>query len=306
MLKTKSRNSTQVFKESAILAAIEESLAMIEFDGNGNVLWVNGNFARTMEYDTEDMIGMHHQTFCTTEFAGSLEYKKLWRDLRSGKSFQEKIQRVTKTGKLLWLEATYTPVYSEEGKLEGVVKIATDITERETTIEKVASELQKMSEELNEKAEQGITRSEEAAMATGKLVEDSNENMKTLESLTLQAHSIGNIVKTIREIATQTNLLALNAAIEAARAGEHGRGFNVVAGEVRKLATRVQDSIQEVNAHVEGITGEIKKINEGTLRSQSGISNNQGLNEQAVLAFKEIGRAARRLDLQARDFKDIL
>ncbi|MCA1060601.1 methyl-accepting chemotaxis protein [Rossellomorea aquimaris] len=163
-----------------------------------------------------------------------------------------------------------------------------------------------MSEELSEKAEQGITRSEEAAIATGKLVSDSNENMTILESLTLQANSIGNIVKTIREIATQTNLLALNAAIEAARAGEHGRGFNVVAGEVRKLATRVQDSIQEVNFHIEGITGEINKINEGTIRSQSGITNNQTLNEQAVLAFKEIGSAARRLDSQAKDFKNIL
>ncbi|MCR8849845.1 methyl-accepting chemotaxis protein [Rossellomorea sp. SC111] len=163
-----------------------------------------------------------------------------------------------------------------------------------------------MSEELSEKADQGISRSEEAAMATEKLVHDSNENMETLKSLTLQANSIGNIVKTIRDIATQTNLLALNAAIEAARAGEHGRGFNVVAGEVRKLATRVQDSIQEVNSHVEGITGEIKKINEGTVRSQSGISNNQDRNQQAVLAFKEIGSAARRLDLQARDFKNLL
>ncbi|WP_309137653.1 methyl-accepting chemotaxis protein [Rossellomorea sp. SC111] len=306
MLKTRSRNSTQVFGESALLAAIEESLAMIEFDVNGNVLWVNGNFANTMEYDTQEMIGLHHQVFCTTEFAESLDYKKLWRDLRSGKNFQEKIQRVTKTGKLLWLEATYTPVYNEEGKLEGVVKIATDITNRETTIGNVASELQKMSEELSEKADQGISRSEEAAMATEKLVHDSNENMETLKSLTLQANSIGNIVKTIRDIATQTNLLALNAAIEAARAGEHGRGFNVVAGEVRKLATRVQDSIQEVNSHVEGITGEIKKINEGTVRSQSGISNNQDRNQQAVLAFKEIGSAARRLDLQARDFKNLL
>ncbi|MHA7136892.1 methyl-accepting chemotaxis protein [Rossellomorea arthrocnemi] len=306
MLKTEPRKSTQVFGESALLAAIEESLAMIEFNADGRVLWANKNFARTMEYDVEEMIGMHHQIFCTPEFSGSLEYKQLWRNLRNGKSFQEKIQRVTKTGMLLWLEATYTPVYDEEGKLEGVVKVATDITERETTIEMIASELQKMSEELSEKADLGITRSEEAAMATGKLVHDSNENIKILESLTLQANSIGNIVKTIREIATQTNLLALNAAIEAARAGEHGRGFNVVAVEVRKLATRVQDSIQEVNSHVEGITGEINKINEGTIRSQSGISNNQVLNEQAVLAFKEIGSAARRLDLQAKDFKDIL
>lgn len=306
VIKTELRKSTQVFGESALLAAIEDSLAMIEFNADGRVLWVNGNFARTMEYGVEEMIGMHHEKFCTQEFSKSLEYKRLWRDLRSGKSFQEKIQRVTKTGRLLSLEATYTPVYNEEGNLEGVVKVATDITERETTIEKVASELQKMSEELSEKAEQGITRSEEAAIATGKLVSDSNENMTILESLTLQANSIGNIVKTIREIATQTNLLALNAAIEAARAGEHGRGFNVVAGEVRKLATRVQDSIQEVNSHIEGITGEINKINEGTIRSQSGITNNQTLNEQAVLAFKEIGSAARRLDSQAKDFKNIL
>lgn len=231
---------------------------------------------------------------------------ELWRNLRAGKSFQEKIQRVTKKGELLWLEATYTPVYDSTGKVAGVVKVATDITERELNMTRVTEQLQQMAENLSGRAEMGITRSEEAAFASSRLVDDSKGNLEILESLKSQAKSIGSIVQTIREIAAQTNLLALNAAIEAARAGEHGRGFNVVAGEVRKLATRVQDSIQEVNAHVEGIAGEINKISEATQRSQNGITNNQSLNEQAVTAFKEIGSAARELDQQAKTFKDIL
>jgi PAS domain S-box-containing protein len=300
------KKSTQVFEEDAVLAAIERSLAMIQFDPNGKVLWANENFAKTMGYRVGEMPGLLHKQFCKPEFAGSRGYAELWRNLRSGKSFQEKIQRVTKSGKLLWLEATYTPVYDSAGKVAGVVKVATDITQRELNANRLAEQLQQMSEDLSGRAEMGITRSEEAAIAASRLVEESKENQEILESLKSQAKSIGSIVQTIREIAAQTNLLALNAAIEAARAGEHGRGFNVVAGEVRKLATRVQDSIQEVNNHIEGITGEITKINEATQHSQNGITNNQKLNEQAVAAFKEIGSAAHELDQQAKTFKDIL
>ncbi|WP_318247494.1 methyl-accepting chemotaxis protein [Rossellomorea aquimaris] len=306
MFSTELPGSTEGFNPQQVVGAIGRSLAMIQFDPNGNVLWVNENFANTVGYRVDEMPGMMHRQFCTPGFAESSEYQQLWRDLRNGKSFQEKIQRVTKRGQLIWLEATYTPVYDDGRKVIGVVKVATDITERENATFKVAFELQQMSAELSEKAEAGIAGSEEASFAIERLVKESEENLVIMESLKSQAKSIESIVKTIREIAMQTNLLALNAAIEAARAGEHGRGFNVVAGEVRKLATRVQDSIGEVNARIEGISGEINKISEGTIRSQSGISNNQAINEQTVAAFKEIGSAARQLDQQAKNFQHIL
>lgn len=57
---------------------------------------------------------------------------------------------------------------------------------------------------------------------------------------------VSKIASTIQSIAGQTNLLALNASIEAARAGESGRGFAVVADEVRGLASRVQDSVLQI------------------------------------------------------------
>ncbi|MGE7877937.1 methyl-accepting chemotaxis protein [Peribacillus muralis] len=305
MLKLKKLRSTQILEENAVLAAIEGSLSMIEFDKDGQVLWANENFAKTMGYRVDEMPGLHHKIFCTEDFVTSIAYEQFWRNLRNGKSFQEKIKRITKSGKEIWLEATYTPVLDHTGKVSAVVKIATDITERETNARDVALRLQNMSEELHEKAELGIIRSRDASIATSKLVAGSKENMEILESLKIQAQSIRSIVKTVREIANQTNLLALNAAIEAARAGEHGRGFNVVAGEVRKLSNRVQDSIQEVNAHVEGITAEIAKISKVTAQSVAGITNNQTYNEQVVMAFKEVENASTQLDMEVKSFKEI-
>ncbi|CAK4839816.1 unnamed protein product [Aphanomyces euteiches] len=298
--------STQVLEQAAVLAAIEQSLAMIEFNMEGKVLWVNDNFAKAMEYEADEMPGLMHRQFCPAEFANSPEYSMLWNELKSGRPFQAKILRLSKKQRLLWFEATYTPVFDAEGQVQAVIKIATDITARENAMTRVSNELQQTSEELLKRAEDGISSGHQIASAIQRVVKESDDNMQILQILEDKADSVRTIIKTISEVAAQTNLLALNAAIEAAHAGEHGRGFNVVANEVRKLAKQAEDATKEINSNLEGIASQVSQIAHGTKRSQAVIQDSQALTLQAVDEFSGIGTAARQLDNQARALGEVL
>lgn len=247
------KNFDATFDEALFFSTISKSLAIIVFDTHGTVLWVNDNFAAAMAYERQEMIGMYHRQFCLPAFVASAKYEQFWSGLRTGKSFQDKIERVTKDGRVLILEATYIPIVHGEGLVQGVVKVATDITHRESVLRNSTAELMAMVEEMTANTDEVLDASTTVA-----------SNMKTLneksQAVRGTIQDIQSIVDVVQHIAAQSNLLGLNAAIEAARAGEHGRGFGVVADEVRKMADSSKSSAQDISNRLSTISESITSM----------------------------------------------
>lgn len=127
-----------------------------------------------------------------------------------------------------------------------------------------------------------------------------------ITSLAEQFNRIDHITTVIREVADQTNLLALNAAIEAARAGEQGRGFAVVADEVRKLAERTTQSVQEIASTISAIQSEALRAVEGMHSSENEVTRVVSSAEEACQAMNQIQQSSNTVQRSLEEISDSL
>ena len=112
----------------AILAALSKSLATIEFKPDGTIITANENFCSAIGYDLSEIAGRHHSMFVEPAYAQSAEYKEFWAKLGRGEFDAREYKRFGKGGKEIWIQATYNPILGVGGKVQKVLKIATDIT----------------------------------------------------------------------------------------------------------------------------------------------------------------------------------
>lgn len=172
---------------------------------------------------------------------------------------------------------------------ESVDMAVTAVNELSVAIREVAQNAQLAASEIsevNKLTAEGKHLTESSVNQIRGLSDTVSEASTTVSELAESSQKIASVLDVIRSIAEQTNLLALNAAIEAARAGEHGRGFAVVADEVRSLASKTQQSTDDIQSMIEmlqsGVTNAVNAIEKGSVAAEKTVVESAKMLESLV------------------------
>lgn len=286
------------------IAAIDKSLATIEFNLDGTIITANANFLACLGYSLTEIVGKHHSMFVEPGQRSSSDYKIFWETLGKGQFQSAQYKRIGKGGKEIYIQGSYNPILDPDGKPFKVVKFATDVTRqvldqlrRQDMQREIDAELQVIMQQISDASDlasnaasssfeasanvQAVAAGAEemtasvdeisrqvqrASTISSKAVTQADETNTIIASLADAAQHIGQVVELINTVAAQTNLLALNATIEAARAGEAGRGFAVVASEVKNLAGQTTKATDEIR-------GQIGAVQSATQKAVTAISD---------------------------------
>lgn len=303
------------------LAEANRNQAVIEFDAHGVILAANDNFLNCLGYRIEEIKGKHHRMFVDPAFASTSDYTRFWNDLNDGKFQTAEYQRFGKGGKEIWIQATYNPRCDVNGKVNKVVKFATDISARKRseanlkiTLDSVsqnAESLASASEELSAVAQQMSSNSEETSAQSNVVAAASEQVSKNVATVATSAEEMS---ASVREIAKNANDAARVATTAVKVAEDTNRTVaklgesSVEIGKVIKVITSIaqQTNLLALNATIEAarageagkgfavVANEVKELAKQTAAATEDISGKieaiQSDTKNAVGAIAEIAK----------------
>jgi methyl-accepting chemotaxis protein len=279
---------THAQESDAKVNAISKAQAVIEFGLDGTVQTANENFVKALGYEKlSDIQGKHHRIFCDDKYAQTKEYEDFWKHLRNGEFSSGRYRRMTRSGKEIWIQATYNPILDLNGKPYKVVKFASDITEQ------VALELSvKQKAESDRQKVDELLKSVSRAAAGDLTCEVKIEGTEAIDQL---AEGIKKMIKDLRGVISKV----VNSA------DQFSHSTKDISTNATHVASGVQSlgaTVEEMNASVEELTASIDSIAQNTRSADTLAKATQA---EAEVGAKAVAKSIESMELINKSSEDI-
>lgn len=282
----------QDFDANAQIEAINRVMAVIEFDVKGTILNANDNFLKTMGYSLEEVQGKHHSLFADSDFAKSAEYQAFWRRLESGESFSGTYRRIGKGGVDVWLEASYNPIFDEDGKVAKVIKYASDVS-----VSPNALLLNKVVEEASEV----ITR-----LSNGYLNVKMECVLDDYDGETMFEDDISTLTKSVRNMAKKLKSV-IQIAVDASQVSKtSAKEITAGAHSLNEKVQRQVNELQQTSQSVEDINNAVQQANQHIQQANQSVTDVEKQSNRGMAVMEQTMQAMESIQQSSEKIADIV